>query len=127
MSNYTWTAWTIKIGPKAYKGIQPLSIEIRPAVTLHSSGYLWWKKEWTERTGKWEIKFTYETGPLTPRRTDIIEFASEDQAQYWYDNTYNTVFLSNLDKVVPPPAMPPPPKMKLPETKKPNKPGLKLV
>jgi hypothetical protein len=119
----TWTSWTIKIGHKAYKGIQPLGIEVRPEIMTHSSGSLWWKKQWEEKTGRWEIKFTYDTGPFTSRRADIIVFEREVDAQYWYDHTYNSVFLGNYQA----PSPPPPPKMKLPEKKKPNKPGLHLV
>ncbi len=117
-----WVAWTLKIADKAYKHIQPLAIEIRPQVEDHSTGHLWWRKSWTERTGKWEIKFTYDTGPMTPRRTDVHVFDEEAVAREWYDNVYFQVFVGQSS----PPA-PPKPKMKLPETKKPGKSGLRLV
>jgi hypothetical protein len=117
-----WMSWTLKIGDKAYKMIQPLAIEIRPQLEDFYSGYLWWRKTWTEKTGKWEIKFTYDTGPMTPRRTDVQVFDEESVAREWYDNIYYQVFAGQVEV----PSMPKP-KMKLPEIKKNSKPGLRLV
>lgn len=117
-----WIAWNLRLGDKAYKLVNPLSMELRAQVKTHSTGYLWWRKEWTEETGKWEIKFTYDTGPMTPRRTDVHVFSDEYTARSEYDNIYYQVFTTQVQA----PSMPKP-KMKLPETKKNNKPGLRLV
>ena len=98
----TWTAFTMMIGQKAYKDIRPLSIEMIEEENLFWDGYLWWRKEWTEKTGRWYLKFTYDRGPMSGKQTDYTFFDKESIAKSWYTLVYNEVFLRHAEHTTPP-------------------------
>lgn len=116
----TWTAWTFLLGDKAYKCVRPLYMElVREKQTLESSGMLWWRKTVEEYTGRWTIKFKYDRGPATRSRVDFIYFNTENQARFWFDQTWQSVFLGRKQPIGP--------KWKKPQPKKKNKPNLRLL
>jgi len=114
----TWNAWTFRIGNKAFKGIRPISMEIVPERAITStSGMLWWKKDVEELTGNWVIKLKHDRGPATIARIERIVFERENEAQFWFDQTYSSVFVNKIP-VMEPHKVPKPPVSK----KKPKKP-----
>ena len=98
-NSMTWTGWTLKIGNKVLKDIQPLALEYREKIEEFSSGMLWWKKAWSKPTGKWEIKLIYNNGPLTPRRTEYIQFNTEAQAKHIFNQLFIEIFAEQKHSV----------------------------
>lgn len=113
----TWTSWNLRIGDKAFKDVRPLAMEINREVADISTGYLWWRKEKLEYSGRWYVKLTYDRGPLSNQKSDFIYFADEPTARSWYDEIFNACFLGRISTQAP--KSPPPPPTKKP--KSPNK------
>lgn len=117
----TWTAWTFRIKDKAYKHVQPHSLELmREKAISETSGMLWWKTQKVVYTGRWAIFFRYNRGPWTVDTTDRIMFERESEARFWFNQTYESIFIKKRDVI------PPPPKPK-PKKPKKNKPNLRLL
>lgn len=113
----TWTVYSFKIKDKAYREVRPLHMElVREKVTVHVSGMLWWKVRREEYTGFWSIVFKYDRGPGTIRATDTVRFQKEDEARFWYQQTFESVFLSQRKIIEPGPSKPSKPD----KTKKPH-------
>ena len=112
----TWTAWTFRIHNKAYKNVRPLTMElVREKRVLGSSGMLWWRKEIKQYTGRWAIILRYDRGPATQPKKDVQVFEREDEARFWFNQTFDSVFTA-IRKAMPPL----PPKNKKTQKKKPN-------
>lgn len=118
--SYTWTSHTFMIADKAFKNIRPLSIELIEETQEYWDGYLWWRKQWTEKTGRWFLKLAYDRGPVTSKQVDYIYFDKESTARSWYTTVYHQSFMATQSN------QPPAPIPNKPKTS--NKPkGLKLV
>jgi len=115
----------MQIGDKAYKDVRPLSIELIEDTQEFSTGYLLWRKEWSEKTGYWYIKFVYDRGPMSGRMMDRIYFEKESVARSWFTAVYNQCFLSQDIGQQKPSTIPPPPPDKPKTPKKNNR--LRLV
>jgi hypothetical protein len=91
---------------------------MREKAISETSGMLWWKTQKMVYTGRWALFFTYNTGPWSKKTTDQILFEREDEARFWFNQTFNSVF-TGKNKVIPPPPKPKP-KPPKPKIKKPN-------
>ena len=118
-----WTAWTFRIKDTAFRHVQPLSMElVREKAITRVSGYLWWKKEVEDFTGRWAIVIKYNRGPTTRMcRTEVI-FDREDEARFWFNQTFDSVFTTTRSPIPPTPKKTPKPKKSKKTTN-----GLRLV
>jgi len=122
MDTITWISHTFMIGDKAFKNVRPMSVEIIEETEEYWDGYLWWRKEWTESTGRWYLKLVYDRGPMTGKQVDHIYFDKESVARSWFTAIYNECFLTrDITQQKPSPTPTPP------SPKKPNKPSLRLL
>lgn len=115
-----WMSWTFSFGDKAYKGIRPLEMEIKPELKNAVTGFWSLFHSDYQPTGRYYIKFKYDMGPFSTPREDRIMFGTYGVAKSWYDFVYNGVFLGNRTSTAP-----------VPPTSGPNNPNkntkLKLV
>lgn len=101
----TWTAWTFKIGNKAFKSIRPRSMFVEQELTREAVSTRWFffTKYMLVPTGRWSLVLTYDRGPHTRTKNEQIFFKNKAIAEHWFEQLYNQVFTSNPNHKVPPP------------------------
>lgn len=124
-NNTTWTAWTFKIGTKAFKEIRPRCISVKQRYKTVVAWKWWFIKSFDkEPTNQWFVEIEYDRGPNTFVTVDKILFKNRQEAEYWYTLIYSEVFLNNSNNI----STPPVPKLIPKKIKKDKeKPNLTLV
>lgn len=115
-----WTAWTFRLKDKAYKDIRPLKMKLIKEYELsYERKWVFIVKSVKNYTGRWVIRLEYDRGPMTSKVREDTVFSTEQEARFWFDTVFTTVFMGST---------PPPPPLKRRSKQKPDKkPHLKLL